>query len=131
MILLAGAAGWYYGQGQVVIQKEYVEGEVKIIQHVVTVEKTVHPDGTITERTITEDKKQEERTEESRMEQSPAVAQYSLGLQYVSGWGNREFENYKDWSHYQFVGGRRFLGPLWIEVLGSSEQFGLGLRVEF
>lgn len=129
LLVITGGIGYYLGSSQV--QTQYVEGEVKVITRVVTVEKIVQPDGTVIERTITDNSTREERTESTTT--TPALAQYSLGVQYISSYKDLldNPQEMRNPDRYVLVGGRRLLGPVWGELLLGTKQLGLGVRYEF
>lgn len=129
LLVITGGIGYYLGSSQV--QTQYVEGEVRVVTRVVTVEKIIQPDGTVIERTITDNSTREERTESTTT--TPALAQYSLGVQFNSDYDGlldiaQEMRNP---DRYVLVGGRRLLGPVWGELLLGTKQLGLGVRYEF
>lgn len=77
-------AGYHLGAGQVITNIERIKGETEIVykDRIVTVIKTVQPDGTVTETTKTEDssKTEKSKTDGSKTVVSAARMKYSLGL---------------------------------------------------
>lgn len=138
LLLLAAAGGGYYmGRGQVEVQVQekivYKEGETKTVDHIVTITKTVNPDGTTTETTKTEDKQVDKKTVEKDKEKdtttTPLMAQYKLGL------GLHEIHSLADLQDYTKVyveGSRRVLGPIWLSAgVGLDRSLSLGVSYEF
>lgn len=139
-IVVSGATGYYLGSGNVRVEKQVVteKGETKVVirDHIVTVTKVVHPDGTTTETTKTEDKDKTSEEHHSSTDTSvvttPVLPNYSLGVSY----GVRYSELLGDVTRptpeqVQLQFGRRFLGPVWGEVGAGMKQVTLGVRVEF
>jgi hypothetical protein len=84
--LIAGIfyAGYHTGAGKVITTTERIKGETEIVykDRIVTVTKTVQPDGTVTETTKTEDssKTEKTKTEANKVAVAAARMKYSLGL---------------------------------------------------
>jgi len=155
-MLLIFLAGFWTGKGQKEIEVQYqdrvvekeVKGETQIVykDRVVTVTKTVKPDGTTTETTRTEEKSKDEtktteKTEVAKEEsgnrtETPVSSNYSLGVSYVA-----VIRSYNDLlpglspsvSNIQITAGRRLLGDLWLDigVAPVGGVYSLGVSFKF
>lgn len=116
--------GFYTGKGQtrVEIQEKVVrvEGESKTVykDRVVTVTKTVKPDGTTTETTKTEEKEGSKETKTASKDTAkstvttPTLSNYSLGLKY---WASLDDKlDMRKMSNYEVTVGKRMLGEIWL-----------------
>lgn len=135
-ILAAGAAGYYQGKGT---------AEVRVVEHaaktlieykdrIVTVTKTIRPDGTVTETTKTEDR--EKSVDSTVTDKStvtiPVASNYSLGVRYQSAYFELISQAISNpYKGLEVSAGRRILGPLWLEVGAGIERITLGVRYEF
>ncbi len=126
LIILIGVfgGGFYAGKGQtrVEIQEKVVrvEGESKTVykDRIVTVTKTVQPDGTTTEVTKTEEKEGSKETRTTSDEKdrktvtTPILSKYSLGLKY---WASLDDKiDVSRMSNYEVTAGYRVLGEVWV-----------------
>lgn len=146
-ILIAGvgvAAGLYIGRGQVETttdtQVSHDKTKTVVVERIVTVTKTVHPDGTTTETTKTDEKQVDSSTSNNdtttHTETKPVLAQYSLGLgiKETMTWDELNPKVLAQYSDKYYVSaGMRVLGPAWIETTyqPGTKQLSLGLRIEF
>lgn len=136
-LVLAAAAGFDYGRGQgktITVEKEVVRTETQWKDRIVTVVRTVKPDGTVEEKTVTEDKEGASKKEKDKVDSitTSTLAQYSLGLRYQSPY--RDLISQAIESPYKGVevsAGRRILGPIWGEMGFGIERVTLGIRYEF
>ena len=155
-------SGYYLGKGHVqtqtifqdrVIEKRVevqVKGETQIQfrDRIVTVTRTVKPDGTVQEQTRTEEKAkdtsqlvtQQETTHE--LEHVVAVekiqipvpqAEYSLGLRYrgpaLNGQGLAGYR--PDYRSLEITAARRILGPIFLDAgLSGRMEVSLGIRID-
>ncbi len=142
LIVAAGGTGYYYGKGDVIVQKEVttVKGDTQVVvhDHIITVTRTVRPDGTTMETTRTEEKAKTEESHTSTRDTSSTVTpiaalpNYSLGVNYgIRYSGLLDDVVRPDPQQVQVQFGRRFLGPVWGEVGAGLKQVTLGVRVEF
>lgn len=139
------AWGYYLGKGQTEVRTEvqdrivYKEGETHTVyvDRIVTVTKTVKPDGTVTEVTKTEDKNttKETKNEQVAKETSKETTVKSTQSQYSLGVGYRptfDREHLYDYSRFEATAGYRVIGPAWIELglRPATRDFTIGVRVE-
>lgn len=144
LIVVVGLVGYYLGQGQVEIQTvERVitkEGEsrVEYKDRIVTVIRTVKPDGTVTETTKTEDKSgtKEKKSSETATDKerivTPVLAKYSLGLRY---WNKVALDSLVkpslEYDRLEVSVGHRVWGGLWADVgYRLDNSLSLGIRLE-
>lgn len=134
---LAFGAGMYIGRGtqQVITQDRivYKEGETKVVDHIVTVTRTVQKDGTVTETTKTEDKDTDKKTAEKEKDHSsvvtPMLSQYKLGIRLHE---LRSTGDLTDYTKVELDVSRRVLGPLWLDGgIGIDKSITLGVSYEF
>lgn len=136
-IVIAGAVGFWYGSGQgktVTVEKEVVRTETQWKDHIVTIVKTVKPDGTIEEKTVTEEKEGTVKKEKDSVDThvTPSLAQYSLGVRYQSSYSELVSRTLTSpGKGVEVSAGRRILGPLWGELGVGMERVTLGIRYEF
>lgn len=136
-VTIAGAAGFYYGSGRgktVTVEKEVVRTETRWKDRIVTVIRTIKPDGTVVEETRTEDKEGSSVKDKQNdvVTTMPVLAKYSLGASY----GVRYRDLLGDVSRPnpdrgEMRLGRRILGPVWGEVGLGLKQVTFGIRYEF
>ena len=126
LLLAAFAGGAYWGRGQrevVVTEGKTVE---KVEERIVTVTKVIRPDGTIEETTKTEEKQTDTKTKEKSKATSAAqLAQYGVGVAALASL--RNFPEHE----YSVTLSRRILGPAWLELQGTKQAVGVGVRIEF
>lgn len=133
LVAAAGAAGFYQGKGHREIQVVEKAGQTitRTVVQTVTVEKTIHPDGTVEERTTTknETKNKDTKTIDRDTSIKPIGTNYSLGVRYrVSGFqtiiapGPQAVE---------VEAGRRLFGDIWITGGAGLGGVTLGLRYDF
>lgn len=135
VVLAAFAGGWYMGNGQVTVEEinKETRTEIQYKDRIVTVTKTVQPDGTIVESTKTEDKSGSKLTEKKSSETTttPALAHYSVGAGLAR---HVDFDSILEpkLGDYYVSGGMRVLGPGWVEVQyqPNANEVRLGIRVE-
>lgn len=129
------AGGFYAGSGRVEVQEITKEGKSETIyrDRIVTVTKTILPDGTVTETTKNEDRTGSTTNETKSNEKLtiPALAQWSLGagLERQATFDSVLSPKLGD---YYVSGGMRALGPVWVETQyqPSGNEIRLGIRVE-
>ena len=146
LLLLGSFGGGYYmgtGNKEIQIQEKiiYKEQEVKIEYRDRTVikERTITPDGTITEREIDRDvsKDTETHTSEKETDKSETtkslLTNYSLGLRISIDYNEiiTPKSEALDVNNYDVILGRRLIGPSWIELGGNLKHITLGVRYEF
>jgi len=147
LIILIGifVGGFYTGKGQskVEIQEKVItkEGESKTVykDRIVTVTKTIKPDGTITEETKTEEKQGSKETKTASKEKdkttvtTPILSNYSLGLKYWASLDDKlDVGKAKDRNNYEVTAGRRLLGEAWLTGgVRLDKQVSLGVSFNF
>lgn len=132
-------AGYYLGHGQIEIITREIKGETvtQTVTKVVTVERIVHPDGTVQQRTITrdEDRNQESKTNTKQQVTTNSksyIPNYSIGIRYWANYSNLLADSTSlETSRLELSIGRRLLGNLWLEAGARTNSASLGLRVEF
>lgn len=133
-IVATFGAGFYLGKGQKEVQIIEKTGETQVVyqDRIVTVTKTVQPDGTVTETTKTEDQSKNTniKTVDDSTRTTAIATQYKVGAKYVAQYsafltGSRGLDN------VEIDGSRRLLGPVWIDLGIRRESAALGLSVEF
>jgi hypothetical protein len=121
-----------------VVEKE-VKGEtVTIVQdRIVTVTRTVHSDGTVTETTKTEEKSKNKKKKETKTEPvviSKPKAKYAIGYVLRPKWprGQNDLLPGPAISHGVSIG-YNLLDPLWLKfgIIPSDKIYTLGLEVQF
>lgn len=138
VILLGGAfyGGYYYGgAGETkTVTVHDVQTVEKIVDHVVTVTRTVKPDGTITEITKTEDKQDDKQHNEQNSDTSISsnLPDYSLGVRYHVVVGSLQDTVLNPYRGIEINAGRRLLGPIWGEVgiQPLQKDISIGVRIE-
>lgn len=141
-VVLLGSflGGFYYGKGQnqVEIQEKVItkEGESKVEykDRIVTVIKTVQPDGTVTETTKTEEKAgtKETKTQVSENDKdtkiTPVLSRYSLGVVAAKRW-DQNLLSTPDWGA---TAGLRVLGEVWVKatVVPAQKTALLGVEIQ-
>ena len=139
-LLVIGAyiAGVRWGSVTTVIEKE-VKGETVTVvkDRIVTVTRTIHPDGTVTEITKTEEKDKTKKKKETKTEPvvvSKPKAKYAVGYILRPHWptGDKDLLPGPAISHGVSVG-YNLLDPLWLKfgVIPSDKIYTLGLEVQF
>lgn len=143
-LLLIGVAfggGFYTGKGQkqVEIQEHVVheKGDTKTVikDRIVTVTRTVKPDGTVTETTKTEDKDKTQEVKTSVTEKDtdttikPVLSTYSLGLAAAKRWDGDLLEK----PDFGVTAGYRVLGEVWVKgtVIPAQKTGLLGIEFQF
>lgn len=138
LILGAFIAGIRWGSVTTVIEKE-VKGETVTIvkDRIVTVTRTIHPDGTVTETTKTEEKDKTKKKKETKTEPvvvSKPKPKYSVGYVLRPHWprGDKDLLPGPTISHGVSVG-YNLLDPLWLKfgIIPSDKIYTLGLEVQF
>jgi hypothetical protein len=135
------AGGFYIGRGnkEVEIREIRTKGETvtKIVDRIVTVTRTVHPDGTVEEKTTTENKdtniKDKEKSTDRDSLTSSNTSNYSLGVHYWIPLSSRilDPETYSIKAVDVSIG-RRLIGDIWVD--GSyrfNGDLALGIRLQF
>lgn len=145
LLALAFAGGYWAGHGdreiQTVVQEKRIEvaGRERVVirDRIVTVTRTVQPDGTVTETTRTEEKSKEKEKESEQVatetkeasKVGPGASHYSLGLLYRPAFGTALGR--PDFSQVGIEAGVRVLGPAWIQLgIDGRREVTLGVRVE-
>lgn len=139
LILLVGSGlgGYYLGRGQKEIQVVEKEGKT-VIQYkdrIVTVIRTVKPDGTVTEITKTEEKSRDTEidTRSTSTDTKSLASNYSLGVKY---WLpiSVDIINPSQYSlgGLEVTGGYRLVGDSWLDLgVKLDRSVALGLSVKF
>lgn len=137
LLLGSGLGGFYLGRGQKEVQIVEKEGKA-VIQYkdrVVTVTKTIKPDGTVTEITKTEEKSRDTEidTRSSDTTTKSLSSTYSLGLKY---WLPISIDiiNPAQYSleGLEITGGYRLVGDSWLDLgVKLDRSVALGLSVKF
>lgn len=143
LLLLLGvfAGGYFTGKGQREITERLVvkEGETRTItvEKIVTVIRTVKPDGTVEEKTETADRtidKNKDISEVSKDSSSKlSVNQWGVGGLVKASLKDSTIEDLKvPKLEYGVVGSMRVIGDIWADLqVTTDKQLGIGLRVEF
>lgn len=138
LLLGAFAAGIRWGSTTQVIEKEVKGDTVTVVKdRIVTVIRTVHPDGTVTETTKTEEKDKTKKKKETKTEPvviSKPKSKYSVGYVLRPHWprGEKDLLPGPAISHGVSVG-YNLLDPLWLKfgIIPSDKIYTLGLEVQF
>lgn len=144
LIGLLGGAGsaWYFLPKEVVTvetqkEVEVIRTETKWRDRIVTVTRTVTPEGTVTEVTRTEEKEGESRTDSEReatetaTTTTPHSARYSVAVGYNTKYTELHDIYRPSPDRIQAELGYRVLGPIWGTVGGNREHISVGVRYEF
>ena len=129
MLLVAGVAYWY-GTTKAKVVTQEGESHTIVKDRVVTVIKTVKPDGTVTETTTTADHSQNNSESHSSALSEKVLAGWALGVHYRPDLGNVLTHQ---WNAWELEGSRRLLGPTWISATVNPlrREISLGIRYEF
>lgn len=137
LVLGAALAGYLYGKGAKEVQTITVEGkkEIQVVEHTITVTRTVKPDGTVTETTETKDKAEntKEKTRETEVVSKPILSKYSLSLGIHYNYEDLLKLSKPTYDKYYVGAGMRVLAlPLWVETTytPATKDTTLGLRGE-
>lgn len=138
LILACGllGAGYYWGSGQVVVEKG--ETVTVVRDRIVTRIVEVKPDGTTTTTESTEEHHQD--TSHTEVHEGPSTsskvqANYRLGLSYWAGSPADVLELRRGYDGLSLSASRRIIGPIWIDgqvrPFGDRKEVALGLFVQF
>lgn len=136
-LTLTFLAGLWTGKGQVKVETHIVKekGEVvtKVVTQIVTVTKTVRPDGTVTETTRTENKeadtKEKTETSDKNKVTTPSASDWGVGGGAVASFGS-DLRTVPSVDYYGEVS-RRVIGDVWVDLrVDTSRAIGLGVRIE-
>lgn len=138
-ILIVFLGGFYTGKGQVestTITKTIKGDEViKTVDHIVTIIKTVKPDGTIIEERKNEDKQIQEHItyvdREKLVYTKPVLSNYSLGVMVTKSLSINSLINFK--PDYSITAGYRAIGEFWLDTAytPSTDTISLGISFKF
>lgn len=137
LALLIGVfgGGYYLGRGKREVITVEKTGETHTVyrDRIVTVMKTVHPDGTVTEITKTEDKSggTDSITHDKSNQTRSLASNYSIGLKYWQRYADGIVPAPRDLGRYEAVVGRRIIGDMWVDLGVRKEEAALGVRLEF
>jgi hypothetical protein len=132
LLATAFAGGLYLGRGQREVVTVEKKGEERLVykDKIVTVIRTVRPDGTVTEETRTEDRsgtKSSSTTDRSVATKSQS--KYRLGVKYWKDYADPlNFNPIKD---VEGIAGLRLLGPVHLELGIRKDSAAIGLSLEF
>ncbi len=127
-------SGYYSGRGQREVVTVEKEGKIVTVvrDHIITVTKTVQPDGTVTETTKTEDKDSNStaETKESDSSSRSLASNYSVGLKFWQKYAERTY-SFSSKEHYEVQLGRRIAGDVWGDIGVKTDSVALGLRINW
>jgi hypothetical protein len=132
LIAVAFAGGLYLGRGQREVVTIEKKGEERLVykDKIVTVIRTVKPDGTVSEETRTEDRSGTKSS--STTDRSVAIksqSKYRLGVKYWKDYSDPlNFNPVKD---VEGIAGLRLFGPVHLEVGVRKDSAAIGLSLEF
>lgn len=132
LLAAAFAGGLYLGRGQREVVTVEKKGEERLVykDKIITVIRTVKPDGTVTEETRTEDRsgtKSSSTTDRSVATKSQS--KYRLGFKYWKDYSDPlNFQPSKD---VEGIAGLRLLGPVHLELGVRKDSASIGLSLEF
>lgn len=135
--------GFYLGKGnkEVVIQEKIIKGDtvIKEVETIVTVTKTVHPDGTTTETTTTDTKQKDTHEQESTTDKSSSsksiASNWGVGIGVVASLkdaiDNKSVKELPKPDYYGMIS-HRVLGDIWVDLqANTNKEIAGGIRVEF